>query len=190
MPSGHFVMYILSRFKQSCISSWRGVLSNTTLCNKVSDLQQVGGFLWVLWFPPPIKPDSRYNRNIVGSGVKHHNFNPVLVQFIYSPNLIKYVAFNITWKGVCHFSQTPPTFRNKNDVSIMKVIQVKMDVNSKHTTAYLSVNYWPPLHKSFQTNWYKINVREYRWGYQKWTMSIQRNWQHRVHKMSTKENKQ
>ena len=21
----------------------------------VSDLQQVGGFLWVLWFPPPIK---------------------------------------------------------------------------------------------------------------------------------------
>jgi hypothetical protein len=28
----------------------------TTLCDKVvSDLQQVGGFLQVLWFPPPIK---------------------------------------------------------------------------------------------------------------------------------------
>jgi hypothetical protein len=32
----------------------------------LSDLRQVGGFLWVLWFPP------RYNRNIVESGTKHH----------------------------------------------------------------------------------------------------------------------
>ena len=35
--------------------SWQGVL-DTTLCDKVvSDLWQVGGFLQVLWFPPPIK---------------------------------------------------------------------------------------------------------------------------------------
>ena len=34
--------------------SWRGVL-NTTLCDKVCDLRQVCGFIWVLWFPPPIK---------------------------------------------------------------------------------------------------------------------------------------
>ena len=34
--------------------SWRGVL-DTTLCDKVSDLQQVCGFLRGLWFPPPIK---------------------------------------------------------------------------------------------------------------------------------------
>ena len=33
--------------------SWRGVL-DTTLCD-VSELRQVGGFLWVLWFLPPIK---------------------------------------------------------------------------------------------------------------------------------------
>jgi hypothetical protein len=33
----------------------------------VSELQQVGGFLQVLWFPPPIK-----QANIVESGVKHH----------------------------------------------------------------------------------------------------------------------
>ena len=32
----------------------RGVL-DATLCDKVSDLRQVGGFLLVLWFPPPIK---------------------------------------------------------------------------------------------------------------------------------------
>jgi hypothetical protein len=36
----------------------------------VSDLQQVNGFLWVLWFPPPIK------LNIVESGIKHPNPNP------------------------------------------------------------------------------------------------------------------
>ena len=37
----------------------------------VSDLLQVGGFLWVLLFPPPIK-SPQYNWNIVESGVKHH----------------------------------------------------------------------------------------------------------------------
>ena len=35
--------------------SWRGVF-DTTLCDKIfSDMQQVGGFLPVLWFFPPIK---------------------------------------------------------------------------------------------------------------------------------------
>jgi len=37
----------------------------------VSDLGQVGGFLQVLRFPPPIKLT-------VESGVKHHNLNPNL----------------------------------------------------------------------------------------------------------------
>jgi hypothetical protein len=44
--------------QQSCEfepRSWRGVL-DTTLCDKVvSDLRQVGGFPWVLRFPPPMK---------------------------------------------------------------------------------------------------------------------------------------
>jgi len=39
----------------------------------VSDLQQVSGFLHVLRFPPPIKLTA--TRNIVESGVKHHNPN-------------------------------------------------------------------------------------------------------------------
>jgi hypothetical protein len=43
----------------------------------VSDLRQVGGFLRVLRFPPPIKLTAvRYNWNIVESGVKHYNPNP------------------------------------------------------------------------------------------------------------------
>ena len=42
----------------------------------VSDLRQVGGFLWVLRFPPPIKLTAmKYNTYIVESGVKHHNPN-------------------------------------------------------------------------------------------------------------------
>jgi hypothetical protein len=35
----------------------------------VSDVRQVGGFLRGLRFPPP----PRYSRNVVESGVKHHN---------------------------------------------------------------------------------------------------------------------
>ena len=40
------------------------------------DLRQVGGFLRVLRFPPPINWPPWYNWNIVESGIKHHNPNP------------------------------------------------------------------------------------------------------------------
>jgi hypothetical protein len=46
----------------------------------ISDLRQVGDFLWVLWFPPSIK-------NIVEIGVKHHNPNPMLTKDIPDINL-------------------------------------------------------------------------------------------------------
>ena len=39
----------------------------------VCDLHQVGGFLRVLWFPPPIKRTPWYNWNIVDRGIKHNN---------------------------------------------------------------------------------------------------------------------
>jgi hypothetical protein len=45
----------------------------------VSDLWQVGGFLRVLPFPPPIKLTAPYNWNIVEGGVKHNNPNPLLI---------------------------------------------------------------------------------------------------------------
>ena len=38
----------------------------------VSDLRQVGGFLWTLRFPPPIKLTATIYLNIVESGIKHH----------------------------------------------------------------------------------------------------------------------
>ena len=38
-------------------------------------MQQIGGFLRVLQFPPPIKLKAMINWNIVESGVKHHNYN-------------------------------------------------------------------------------------------------------------------
>jgi hypothetical protein len=43
----------------------------------VIDLQQVGGFPWVLLFPPPIK---LYNdiTETVKSGVKHHKSKPTI----------------------------------------------------------------------------------------------------------------
>jgi hypothetical protein len=37
-----------------------------------SDLQQVGGFLRVFRFPPPIKLTTMNNWNIVESGIKHY----------------------------------------------------------------------------------------------------------------------
>jgi hypothetical protein len=42
----------------------------------VSDLQQVGGFLWVLRFPP------RYNWNIVESGIKLHKTKPIKLIYL------------------------------------------------------------------------------------------------------------
>ena len=44
----------------------------------VSDLWLVSEFLRVLWFPPPW-----YNWNIVESGVKHHNPNPLFWHILY-----------------------------------------------------------------------------------------------------------
>jgi hypothetical protein len=41
--------------------------------NYNSNLWQLGSFLQVLRFPPSINLPLRYNRNIVESGVKHHN---------------------------------------------------------------------------------------------------------------------
>jgi hypothetical protein len=39
----------------------------------------VGGFLRVLLFPPPVKLAPQYRRDIVESGVKHHNRNPCIL---------------------------------------------------------------------------------------------------------------
>ena len=57
----------------------------------VSDLQQVGGFLRVLRFPPSIKLTPRYNWNIVKGGVKHQNkTNPFLYSFLFENRIKMY----------------------------------------------------------------------------------------------------
>jgi hypothetical protein len=55
-------------------SSWRGVLDKHYVIKFVSDLRQIGGFLRVIWFPPPIKLiwPPHYNWNFVESGAKHY----------------------------------------------------------------------------------------------------------------------
>jgi hypothetical protein len=61
----------------------------------VSDLRQVGGFLRVLRFPPPL-----YNWNIVESGVKHHKPNQyfmginVIICFISDVSMV----FKLSWE--------------------------------------------------------------------------------------------
>jgi hypothetical protein len=59
--------------------SWRGVL-DTTLCDKVCQwLATCWWFSPVLLFPPPVKLAPQYRRDIVESGVKHHNRNPCIL---------------------------------------------------------------------------------------------------------------
>ena len=68
--------YAISAYRHWCCEfesrSGRGV--QHYVIKFVSDLRQVGGFLRVLRFPPPIQPP-RYNWNVVASDVKHHQTN-------------------------------------------------------------------------------------------------------------------
>ena len=69
----------------------------------VRDLQQVGGFLRVLQFPPPIKLTAIYNWSIVESGVKHHSPNnmqsvPITTNIVsLNPTQARCVRYNISW---------------------------------------------------------------------------------------------
>ena len=68
----------------------------------VSDLQQVGGFLWVLWFLPPIKLTATIKVN-VESGIIHHR-PPSIVSLFASAHFYISIFFakitrsNITWQ--------------------------------------------------------------------------------------------
>jgi hypothetical protein len=48
------LMSLIGKLLRFIIPLIRGVL-DTSLCDKFSDLRQVGRFHWVLRFPPPIK---------------------------------------------------------------------------------------------------------------------------------------
>ena len=57
-----------------------GLLLQHYVIKCVSDLKQVGGFLRVIQFLPPIKLTATISlKYIVESGVRHHNHNPLNV---------------------------------------------------------------------------------------------------------------
>jgi hypothetical protein len=57
MVVGFTTTYSISVYRHWCceFESWSGRGVQHYVITIVSDLRQVGGFLWVLWFPPPIK---------------------------------------------------------------------------------------------------------------------------------------
>ena len=67
----------------------------------VRDLRQVGGFLWVLLFFPPIKLiPPEYNWYIVESGVKHNNPNslfdfPTIHQSTYAQPALQKLSYDL-----------------------------------------------------------------------------------------------
>jgi hypothetical protein len=77
MVVGFTTIYAISAYHhRSCefeSRSCRGVLDTTLRDKFFSDLWQVGGFLRVLQFPPPIKLTPWYIWNIVESAITHHN---------------------------------------------------------------------------------------------------------------------
>jgi hypothetical protein len=77
---GHVFFMRLTIFQIPCKAyfghvSFKSLLNQLYVIKFVNDLWQVGRFLRVLWFPPPIKLP-RYNWNIVESGLKHHKPKP------------------------------------------------------------------------------------------------------------------
>jgi len=74
MVVGFTTIYAISVYHHCCceFESRLGRCVQHYVIKFVSDLQQVGGFLRVLRFPPPRNLTPRYNWNIVESGVKHN----------------------------------------------------------------------------------------------------------------------
>jgi len=72
----------------------------------INEFRQVDGFLWVLRFPPPIKLTARYSWNIVESGIKHHNPNPVIfvlyTNIILGPTHYKTSYFYLHFENINH----------------------------------------------------------------------------------------
>ena len=77
MIVGFTTTYVISDYHHWCceFESRSGRRVQHYVIKFVSDLRQVGGFLRVLRFPPPIKLTATIYRNIVESGVKHHKAN-------------------------------------------------------------------------------------------------------------------
>ena len=66
---------IVNSYLRTLFMAWCTWYTMHYVIKFVSDLRQVGGCHLIFWFSPPIKLKSRYNWNIVESGVKHKKPN-------------------------------------------------------------------------------------------------------------------
>ena len=110
----------------------------------VSDLQQVGGFLWVHLFPPP-----RYNWNIVESGLKHHkpnlNNSSFFSHFRYDEERHNCFDFVLDFLQSCDIQELMSVVQNK--------LTLCQDLVIKHThraAAYIS------LYRNIQQNGFSV----------------------------------
>ena len=75
MVVGFTTTYVISAYHHWCFvfesRSGRGV--QHYVMKFVSDLRQVSGFLWVIWFPPPIKLTSVLNMPVLSIYPEHGN---------------------------------------------------------------------------------------------------------------------
>ena len=83
----------------------------------VSDLRQVGSFLWVLRFPPTIKLTTTIygNWNIAESGVKHHK-----------PNLLFYTDLSYSlFRSSNRLSNTAPSGCDKSVIFLDRLFRLR-----------------------------------------------------------------
>jgi hypothetical protein len=104
----------------------------------VSDLQQVGGFLRVLQFPPPKNWLPRYNWNIVESGIKHRNPNPVFLNWCYSITMVLvWIRLREEQKYRVRVTVFNATFNNISVISWQSVFWWRKLENPEKTTNLL-----------------------------------------------------
>jgi hypothetical protein len=90
---------ILMSYCQFEFRSWRGVLV-TTLCDKVvSDLRQVGGFLWILRFSPSIKLTATITEILLKVALR------ILIRFSFFDFVVVLQQTFYCGQGVLYFSQ-------------------------------------------------------------------------------------
>ena len=116
----------------------------------VSDLRQVCGFLSVLWFPPPINWPTRYNSNIVGSGVKQRN-----PYHIYN-NTFKWNAVQLIGSNRTHLS---PLRRSSNEYLVIEKCHVYCTLQMSNMLAAAIV--WFKLCKTI--DWLLFSTSNEQW---------------------------
>ena len=102
----------------------------------VSDMRQVGGFLRVLWFPPPINWPPQYNWNIVESGIKHHKTKPLFFTICYF-RVIECSDLPVTNGGCNPYAMVTLTYsKSRNKVDIKKTTVKKKTICPQYNECF------------------------------------------------------